>query len=65
MGLPSSDIMGMRLIVVPVVFGFLATLAVSGRFWARWLKRARLQLNDYFILTALVRLHFTNPKNHD
>lgn len=34
---------------------FLASIFVGLRFWARWTKRTRLQVNDYTIIVAWVR----------
>ena len=45
--------MGVRLIVVGVVFSILAIIAIGGRVWARRLKKAGTQLNDYLAFLAL------------
>lgn len=36
----------------------LALISVLLRFWCRWTNRAGLKLDDWLILTALVRSHF-------
>lgn len=45
---------GVKLLAVVVVFLTLAIIAVALRVWARRIKRAALQLNDYYIFLALV-----------
>ena len=57
MGLPSSDVMGVRELVIVIVFGVLSTIVVAFRFWARHSRKVKLALNDYLSLVALVR-HF-------
>jgi hypothetical protein len=42
------------LIIVPTVFLFFATVAVTLRFYARHLKKARALADDYFCLLALI-----------
>ena len=43
-------------VVVIAVFSFLAVLAVILRLWARRIQRMRLDLSDYLIIVALVRI---------
>ena len=45
--------MGVRLIVVGVVFSILAIIAVGGRVWAQRLRKAETQLSDYLAFLAL------------
>lgn len=45
---------GVKLLAVVVIFLTLAIIAVALRVWARTIKRAALQLNDYYIFLALV-----------
>ena len=45
--------MGVRLIVVGVVFSILAIIAVGGRVWALRLRKAGIQLSDYLAFLAL------------
>ena len=40
--------------VLLIVFSIIATLAVVLRLWARRIKKARFQLNDYLIVLGLV-----------
>ena len=49
-----KDIMSTRVIVIGVVFSLLAIAAVGGRIWARRLRKAALQLNDYLAMIALL-----------
>ena len=49
-----NDLMGIRILIVAVVFTVLAVAAVVGRFWARRIKRQQIDASDYFILIALV-----------
>lgn len=45
---------GVRTIVITVVFTALATFAVIGRFWARYLNAFRPVLEDWLIVGALI-----------
>ncbi|KAM0799691.1 hypothetical protein BDR22DRAFT_890268 [Usnea florida] len=49
-----KDVMGIRVIVVGVVFSVLAIAAVGGRVWARRLRKTEMQLSDFLALIALV-----------
>jgi hypothetical protein len=46
---------GLAVIVIAVVFSALSFLLVGLRLWARRLKRRALMVNDFMIITALVR----------
>ena len=59
-----SDSMGIRVIVIGVVFSIVAVAAVTARFWARRLRKATLQTNDYLILAALVCNRFQGISTH-
>ena len=52
----SADVLGIRVLIVTIVFTVLATLAVCGRLWARRLKKISLAANDIIIIIALVRV---------
>ncbi|KAJ4359464.1 uncharacterized protein N0V89_000018 [Didymosphaeria variabile] len=45
---------GVRTIVITVVFSSLATLAVIGRFWSRYLTAFKPALEDYLVVAALI-----------
>lgn len=55
-GLFSDDPTRIAHIIVLSVFSFLALLAVILRLWARKIQRMRLDLSDYLIIAALVRI---------
>ncbi|KAF2815341.1 uncharacterized protein BDZ99DRAFT_516074 [Mytilinidion resinicola] len=46
--------MGLRTIVITVVFSFLATVAVIGRFWARYLNAITPLLEDWLVVGGLI-----------
>ena len=46
---------GLQLIIISVVFGSLATVAVALRLMSRRIKRKNLAADDYWIILALVR----------
>ncbi|KAL9062620.1 MAG: hypothetical protein Q9161_009779 [Pseudevernia consocians] len=48
-----KDVMGIRVIVIGVIFSVLAIAAVGGRVWARRLRKTELQLSDFLALIAL------------
>ena len=59
-----NDLLGVREITVGVVFTALAIAAVSGRLWARNLKKTPAEASDYLIVVALVSGFFYRWCNH-
>ncbi|KAL8725839.1 MAG: hypothetical protein Q9181_006265 [Wetmoreana brouardii] len=50
----ADDVMGIRVIIIPAVFSAFAIVAVTGRIWARHIRKTDLQLNDHLAVIALV-----------
>ncbi|KAF2501933.1 hypothetical protein BU16DRAFT_426053, partial [Lophium mytilinum] len=46
--------MGLRTIIITVVFSFLATVAVLGRFWARYLNAITPLLEDWLVVGGVI-----------
>ena len=54
-GIPSKgDGQGVMLVALSVIFLALGLIAVALRLWSRRLMKARLGLNDYLVLLAMV-----------
>lgn len=45
---------GLMVIVINTIFLFLAIVAVILRFWARFLSKRRISLDDYLIVAGLI-----------
>lgn len=50
---------GVQLSIWMAVFTFITSVVIALRLWALHLTRKRLQLHDYFVIVAHVRLPFT------
>lgn len=52
---------GVQLSIWMAVFTFLASVVIALRIWAIHLTRKSLQLHDYFVITAHVRVPYFSP----
>lgn len=52
---------GVQLSIWMAVFTFLTSVVIALRIWAIHLTRKSLQLHDYFVITAHVRVPYFSP----